>query len=91
MKDIYIQNWKETITNSSKLRVYRQYKPLYTQAKYLEVLTVTKLRHTVASFRCSCQSFEIEKVQHANISRSDRLRKMSKEDVEDEYHFSTRM
>ena len=38
LKDIYIQNWYETLSNSSKLESYRQYKLSYTPAQFLDVL-----------------------------------------------------
>ena len=43
LKDVYIQNWYETIANSSKLESYRQYKLSYTPARFLDVF-VLKIR-----------------------------------------------
>lgn len=87
LKDIYIQNWQESINNSSKLLYYKQYKTSFTPAKYLDILTVKKYRHYVSCFRSSCHNLEIERGRHTNISRSDRLCKLCQDAVEDEYHF----
>ena len=65
LKDIYIQNWFENISNSHKLVHYKQYKISYSPAKYLDVLFIRKHRYIVSSFRCSCHSLETERGRHA--------------------------
>ena len=87
LKDVYIQNWYETISNSSKLESYRQYKLSYTPARFLDVLKLRKFRYYFSSFRCSSHDLEIERGRYANIDRSNRMCKLCGESIEDEYHF----
>ena len=87
LKDVYIQNWYETLSNSSKLESCRQYKLSYTPARFLDVLKIRKFRYYFSSFRCSSHDLEIERGRYTNIDRSNRLCKLCGESVEDEYHF----
>ena len=87
LKDIYIQNWHNSIDNNQKLIFYKQYKTLYTPAKYLDILNVRKYRHYVSSFRSSCHSLEIERGPHIKTAGSIRLCRLCGEAGEDEFHF----
>ena len=70
LKNIYIQNWHNSIDNNQILIFY---KTLYTPAKYLDILEVRKYRHYVSSFRSSCHSLEIKRGRHIKTARSIRL------------------
>ena len=88
LKDQYLQDWNETVTNSSKLSTYVQFKQCFMYECYLDVLDIRKFRFSYASFRCSSHDLEIERGRYTNTERNQRLcRLCDNNSIEDEYHF----
>ena len=45
LKDQYMQNWRETVNNSSKLSFYKNVKISYEHERYLNAVSIRKFRH----------------------------------------------
>ena len=62
LKDQFLQTWKETCENSSRLFYYNSYKPSFGLEAYIFILDVRKVRPAMASFRGSSHNLMIETV-----------------------------
>ena len=54
---------------------------------YLDILKLSKFRHTYASFRLSCHGLEIEKGKFRAVERENRRCLFCPHLIEDEFHF----
>ena len=88
LKDIYIQEWFENMSLSSKCLYYRMFKCTLEQETYLSVVNVKKFRIALSRFRCSSHDLYIESGRFRAIDREKRICKLCDQSViEDEYHF----
>ena len=87
MRDQYVQNWRNTITDSSKLRLYCQIKSNFSFEYYLDVLSLSKFRNAFASLRLSCHNLEIISGWYIGLNREQRFCKSCRNAIEDEYYF----
>ena len=87
MRDQFVQKWRNTISESSKLRLYCQIKRNFSFEYYLDVLLLSKFRNAFASLRLSCHYLEIESGRYIGLNREQRLCKFCRNAMEDEYHF----
>ena len=90
LQDQFLQKWSDCINNSSKLVLYKQFKPNFGCEYYLDVVTIRKFRNALATFRSGSLGLEIEKGRYPTprIPRHERTCKVcTSQEVEDEYHF----
>ena len=92
IKNKFINFWKKTKDdkNVSRLHFYSQIKQDFSFEAYLDLSDFT-LRKTIAKFRCSDHTLEIEKGRHSKTPRDDRLCKLcNSNEIETEDHFLTK-
>ena len=87
LKDQWTQNWFERISLSSKLISYCGFQSLFEHELYLNCITNRKYRHVISQFRISAHDLEIERERYNGIDRSDRICKLCRRSIEDEFHF----
>lgn len=91
IKDISLQNWRQSINDSPKADHYKYFKTHLDVEKYLFVDLSYICRKTLANFRCSCHTLRIETGRHSNIEREHRFCPFCLErnvyTVEDIFHF----
>ena len=87
LKENYLTFWKHKLENSSKLIFYSTIKIDYELEKYLSIIKDSNKRKTLARFRLSNHSLQIETRRHHNIAREERLCNFCHSgDVENESH-----
>lgn len=88
IRDQFKQSWYASISNSSKLEYYCQFKTEFKLEKYIECIASDALRSELAAFRLSAHNLDIERGRHINVPRENRIcRLCSMGMVESEYHF----
>lgn len=87
LKDQYSQMWRESCSNSSKLILYKQFKPVFEREFYIDVINLKKFRQCFVSFRSSAHKLMIEKGRHLKLSRELRYCIHCDDSIEDEVHF----
>lgn len=88
IRDQFMQSWYASISNSSKLEYYCQFKTEFKLEKYIECIASDSLRSQLAAFRLSAHNLDIERGRHINVPRENRIcRLCSMGMVESEYHF----
>ena len=87
LRDQSIQSCNSEITDSSKLCLYKNYKPNYEHEAYLSHLSIRKFRNDFSKLRSSCHSLEIELCIHSGHPKQERICRLCNEGVEDELHF----
>ena len=93
-KERYLHFWKESCDPNSneynrKLRTYNKFKQNYKLENYLLLGIDKKEIITFIKLRISDSKLMIEKGRHENLPIDKRLCPLCKENVEDEYHFTT--
>ena len=73
IKDISLQNWQQSIENSSKADYYKDFKTHLDVERYLFIDLSYACRKTLANFRCSGHNLKIEKGRHHKIDREYRF------------------
>ena len=88
LKQKFLNYWAKAITESdSRLSFYGQIKQEFKMEPYLN-LSDFRLRKTIAKFRCSDHTLEIEKGRHKKIPRDQRICKVClSNNIETETHF----
>ena len=86
LKGQYVQQWYRRIHMNSKLMVYTCFKS-YEHESYLHCTNIRKFRRVLAQFRVSAHGLEIEKGRYSGTARTERICKLGKLSIEDEYHF----
>ncbi|XP_067652478.1 uncharacterized protein [Haliotis asinina] len=88
LKDMYLHEWFENMSLSSKCLYYRMIKYNLDQEMYLSVINVKKFRTALSRFRCSSHNLYIESGRFRAIDRENRICKLCDQcAIEDEYHF----
>ena len=91
IKDISLQNWRNSVNESSKADHYKHFKSQLDVEKYLTIELNFKARKTLANFRCASHTLHIEKGRHQDIDREYRFCPFCLErnvyTIEDELHF----
>ena len=87
LRDQSIQLWNSEITDSSKLCLYKNFKPNYEHEAHLSHLSIRKFRNAFSKFRSSCHSLEIELGRHSGHPKQERICRLCNDGVEDELHF----
>lgn len=87
LKDQYFQGWLETITNSSKLYSYSQYKFQLIHETYLNCVRIRKFRCSLAKLRSSSRNLEIERGRYNDTPKFNRICKLCHSAIETEFHF----
>lgn len=89
LRDIYINEWRQSMNMASSLYLYREMKLSFEMAPYLLKIKNIKYRNAIAKIRLSSHQLYIESGRHRNIERNDRKCILCKSnDLEDEYHFT---
>ena len=70
LKDIYKQNWEESLNSCSKADTYRCYKSLLTPEKYLFINLPYEFKQILSKFRSSTHVLMIEKGRHEGLERN---------------------
>ena len=73
IKDISLQNWRESINSSPKADYYKFFKTHLDVERYLFTDLNYTCRKTLANFRCSGHNLQIERGRHLNIEREYRF------------------
>ena len=73
IKDISLQNYWRSISDSPKADYYKYFKTNLDVEKYLFIDLSVIYRKTLANFRCSGHNLQIEKGRHVNIEREYRF------------------
>ena len=87
LRDMAQQEWRNTVNSTPKLRTYTKFKSELSFEKYLTLNTAQYSLQLYTKFRCGVLQLEIERGRHQNIETQDRICKLCKLEVEDEYHF----
>ena len=91
IKDISLQNWRNSVNESSKADHYKHFKSQLDVEKYLTIELNFKARKTLANFRCASHTLHIEKGRHQDTDREYRFCPFCLErsvyTIEDELHF----
>ena len=87
LRDQSIQSWNSEITDSSKLCLYKNFKPNYEHEAYLSHLSIRKFRNAFSKFRSCCQSLEIELGRHFGHPKQECICRLCNDGVVDELHF----
>ena len=66
---------------------YKDIKLYYGLDIFISILNVRKFRHFYGTFKIGSLDLEIQVGRYTNIPREQRLCKLCKADIEDEYHF----
>ena len=61
LKGQFLQYWSESIENSSKLVLYKQFKLSFGYEYYLDIVNIRKFRNALATFRSGSLGLEIER------------------------------
>ena len=70
--DQFLQEWDDTVFNTSKCSVYRIYKSEHCLEQYFDILP-THLAFYLCKFRTTNHNLPIEKGRHFNIDRNQRF------------------
>ena len=94
IKHAFIEQWKIAISResfnngkSNKLRFYSQFKTSFEREPYLDSVNNFDIRKTLAKFRCSDHTLEIESGRHRNTNVNERICKICNTGIENEIHF----
>ena len=94
IQDCYLQEWNDSLVNSTKLELFRSIKLNFEYAQYLSLLREKKLRSILFKFRISNHQLAIKTGRHHQnyIPREERICRFylinnNINIVEDEYHF----
>ena len=83
----FVEYWKNSISNNSRLDFYCRYKTDFEFEKYLHLSNFYE-RKAISKLRCSDHELEIERGRHKNISREMRYCKYCNgQRIETEEHF----
>ena len=85
VKDCYIQNWQESVNDSSKLHFYGQIKINYEPAPYVKILWNRKLISAVAKLQCCGHNLNVERARYVQQEGIELC--LFCHVVEDEFHF----
>ena len=72
---------------NNKLRTYRKFKYIYSYERYLDLIKDVKLRRTLAQFRTSSHTLNIEKGRYNNTPEEERTCPFCPNLIENEEHF----
>ena len=88
ISDIYKQDWRAVLSNTSKARTYVLFKESLSPSHYLELFS-QKHRITLSRFFTHNHQLNVEagSWQRPKISYSQRICPYCKDDLEDEFHF----
>lgn len=92
LTDSFVMEWEQTLSETSKLSLFRQLKPGgIVRESYLSNVNIKKYRASLAKLRCSAHVLRIEKGRHCGEETADRvcrlcLRERKEYILEDEYH-----
>ena len=87
LESIYRKQWLESLNNSSKCILYRNFKKEFGKENYINQLP-NMFVFALIKFRCSSHKLEIETGRKNGINREDRLCKCcSMNALGDEFHF----
>ena len=86
LKDQYLQEWHSQVQESSKLYFYKLFKSSYCLDNCISVLNIRKFRYFYMSLKVSSLDLEIQTGSFNNTPREERLCKLCKNGIEDEYH-----
>ena len=88
--DCDLQKWSQDLSNMPKLRTYQLFKSILEPEPYLLLYIPRKIRSSLAKFRLSNHTLEIEVGRHNNIPSDQRFCKLcvtlNQYIIEDEYH-----
>ena len=88
LRDQFVQNWRETTMNMSKLDYYCKFKTFFKFEEYLTLVTNDKLRKHLSCFRLCSHNLAIEAGRFVGIDRQNRICEFCNNNtVESEYHF----
>ena len=88
LKDIYLQEWLEKISLSSKCMFYKMFKCALDPETYLSCVNVKKFRIALSRLRCSAHDLFIESGRFKAVEKENRICRLCDLNVlEDEYHF----
>ena len=84
---MYIQQWDSKMQDSSRYKLYRQYKSLLEPEKYLTLLTFRKRRNMFTRFRAGNLSLKVNEGRWMGIDFNQRICPLCSKGIEDKYHF----
>ena len=87
LKDHYLQEWNNSLHEIYRLNYYTLIKRSYYLNKCAEVLNIRKFRHFYFSLKIGSLDLEVNRGRYYNIPRDERVCKLCKSNIEDEYHF----
>ena len=70
--NMFYQSWNSTINNSSRYRMYREFKSLLAPEKYLYCISDRKLRNVLIKFRCGLLKLKYNEGRWLNVDISER-------------------
>ena len=85
-----MQSWRADLNNNRVLLLYREVKPEFGYANYLNIFSTKRLRNAFARLRLSSHTLRIETGRYARtrVERHERACQICESsDIEDEYHF----
>ena len=88
--DDFMQNWRADLNNNRVLVLYKEVKPEFGYANYLDIFCTKRLRNAFARLRLSSHTLRIETGRYSRIrlERHERVCQLcDTSDIEDEYHF----
>ena len=83
---MFYQSWNFTLHNSSRYRMYREFKSLLAPEKYLSCIIENKLRNMLIKFRCGLLKLKVNEGRWLNIDVTERNCPICNSGIEDEYH-----
>ena len=88
LRDQFIQEWSNCISNTSKLDYYKRFKSSFCYEEYIDKIENDTLRKHFSCLRLTSHCLEIEFGRFNGIDRQNRLCKLCQQNVvESEYHF----
>ena len=73
IKDLFVNSWKYSIANSSKLTFYNSIKNDYIWEPYLDEVSNFNERRSTSRLRCSAHQLKVELGRYTNTPRDERI------------------
>ena len=87
IKQMYVQNWKQTLEESNKCCLYKYFKTEFIRERYINQLPDTYVL-TLFQFRCGNHKLQIEMGRRMGVCRENRIcKECNLNMIGDEFHF----
>ena len=73
ISDCHMQNWSQSVNDSSRCHYYKLFKTLLNTERYLSMNLPFKLRIAMSRFRCSSHKLAVETGRHKKIPKELRI------------------